>query len=332
MREKPNLPDDAVVACLWDGYGLRGTRITFLPIGADPGTAVYRVIADDGAPYFLKLRRSAFDEVTVAIPRLLADQGIAAIIAPIRTTGGRLWAELDHFAVILSPYVDGLDGFGTALSDRQWHSLGEALRAIHSTAVPAALGQRIPHESYDPCWRDAVHAFQAQAEGTPFDEPAAARVAELLRVERARITALVGHAERLAGVVARRSPSRVLCHGDIHAGNILVGADGQLHVVDWDTVALAPRERDLELVGAGVGGGWSSARERPPFARGYGPVELDPDVLGYYRYERIVEDVAVCCQQLLGTTDGGENRAQELELMLRLFQSGGLIDRVLQDS
>jgi spectinomycin phosphotransferase len=331
MREKPSLADDALVACLRDEFGLPATAVAFLPIGADPGTAVYRVVADDGTAYFLKLRRGAFDEVTVAIPRLLADQGVAAAIAPVRTADGRLRAELGDFAVILSPYVEGLDGLRTELSDEQWRALGEALRAIHSTAVPAALAERIPPESYGPHWRDAVRAFQAQAEDARFDEPAAARAAELLRAERARITGLVERAERLADVAARGAPRPVLCHGDIHGGNVLVGADGRLRVVDWDTVALAPRERDLELVGAGIGGGWSSARERPAFARGYGPVELDPDVLAYYRYERIVEDVAVSCQQLLGTTEGGENRAQELELLLRLFKPGELVERVLRD-
>src|SRR4051812_35189858 len=98
MLEKPDLPDESLRACLREHYGLHGTRITFLPLGNDVDTAVYRVDTDDGTAYFLKLRSwrrsGAFDETTVAIPRFLNDQGITRIIAPIATDAGRLWARL----------------------------------------------------------------------------------------------------------------------------------------------------------------------------------------------------------------------------------------------
>ena len=46
------------------------------------------------------------------------------------------------------------------------------------------------------------------------------------------------------------------------------------------------------------------------FYRGYGQTEVDQMVLAYYRYERIVQDIAEFCQQLLLTTEGGEDREQ----------------------
>jgi hypothetical protein len=39
------------------------------------------------------------------LPRWLCDQKIGHLIPPIPTTGGRLWAPLDHFNVILYPFV-----------------------------------------------------------------------------------------------------------------------------------------------------------------------------------------------------------------------------------
>jgi hypothetical protein len=46
-------------------------------------------------------------------------------------------------------------------------------------------------------------------------------------------------------------------------------------IVDWDDPVLAPRERDLMFVGAGVGGAWNREDESAAFYRGYGPVTVD---------------------------------------------------------
>src|SRR4051812_23338225 len=98
MLEKPDLPDQLLIDGLQRDYGLKIAQVDFLPLGNDLNTAVYRVLADDARPYFLKLRSCAFDEITVAIPRLLSDQGMAQVIAPITTITGQLWARLNKFA------------------------------------------------------------------------------------------------------------------------------------------------------------------------------------------------------------------------------------------
>jgi len=63
-------------------YGLLVIHVAFLPLGADLNTAVYRVVAEDETPYFVKLRRGVFGETVVALPKFLSDQGIVQIIAP----------------------------------------------------------------------------------------------------------------------------------------------------------------------------------------------------------------------------------------------------------
>lgn len=42
MLIKPNLKDEEIIACLRDAYGLTVDKVTFLPLGADFNTAVYR--------------------------------------------------------------------------------------------------------------------------------------------------------------------------------------------------------------------------------------------------------------------------------------------------
>jgi len=195
------------------------------------------------------------------IPRFLHDRGIAQVLAPIATYAGHLWTRVDAFAVILYPYIAGRNGFEASLSERQWISLGAALRGIHTATVPPSLGAQIPRERYSPHWRDRVRTFQSQVEEATFADPVAAELAAFLRARRAEISHLVGRADALGSALRARSPAPVLCHADIHGGNVLIGADGALHIVDWDTLTFAPKERDLMFVGAGIFGVWNGARE-----------------------------------------------------------------------
>lgn len=60
MLEKPDISDDTIIACLRDAFGLPIAHVSFLPLGW-VHNAMYRVIADSGTPYFLKLRRGNFN-------------------------------------------------------------------------------------------------------------------------------------------------------------------------------------------------------------------------------------------------------------------------------
>src|SRR5437773_12505001 len=103
MLEKPDLQDEKIIACVQNEYRLLVVQLAFLPLGADPNTAVYRAVAADETPYFVKLRRGSFDTSAVTLPKFLSDQGIVQIIAPLATKTKQLWANLDAFRVILYP-------------------------------------------------------------------------------------------------------------------------------------------------------------------------------------------------------------------------------------
>ena len=327
MLEKPDLQDDKIAACLRDEYRLPVVQIAFLPLGNDLNAAVYRALAEDETPYFVKLRRGVFDEITVTLPKFLSDQGIAQIIAPLATKTGQLWASLGAFKVILYPYVEGKSGYQVDLSDGHWGDFGTALKRLHTAAVPPALTRRLRQEAYSPRWREIVKTFLARVEHAAFDDPVAVRTAALMKAKRDEIADLVGRADRLALALQARSPGCVVCHSDIHAGNILIDAHNALYIVDWDDPILAPKERDLMYVGGGQGfTGHTAQEEETLFYRGYGQTQIDPIALAYYRYERIIEDIAVYCEQLLLTNEGGEDREQSLEYLASNFLPGGVLE------
>jgi spectinomycin phosphotransferase len=225
----------------------------------------------------------------VALPKFLADQGIGHIIAPIATKTGQLWASLDALKLILYPFVEGRNGYEVDLSDRHWRDLGIVLKRIHTGVIPPALTSRIPRETYSPQWREVVKTFLKQIESEAFDDGVAIRLLAFLMARRDQILDLVGRAERLAAVLLSRSPEFVLCHSDLHAGNILIDANGALYIVDWDNPILALKERDLMFIGGGQFGARRTPREEETlFYQGYGQTQTDPIALAYYRYERIV--------------------------------------------
>lgn len=61
MHEKPNLPGEQLIECLWQDYGLPVKRLEFLPTGANVNTAVYRAETKDGIACFAKLRDFTFE-------------------------------------------------------------------------------------------------------------------------------------------------------------------------------------------------------------------------------------------------------------------------------
>lgn len=325
MLEKPDIPENDLAASLSEAYGVRLARLEFLPLGADLNTAVYRGRGEDGAAYFVKLRFGDFDPMSVALPKYLGDQGIREIIAPHATRAGKLWADLGAFRVIVYPFVEGDNAYARPLSDAQWVAFGAALRRIHAVTLPEEIVHRLQVERYDPQWRARVRASLRRADTETFTDPVASQLATVLRERREAILDLAARTEVLASQLQTRE--RVLCHADLHAGNLLIGADGALHIVDWDAPILAPKERDLMYAGGGqFGNVRGPAEEEALFYAGYGQVEIDLDALAYYRYERIVQDIAVECDQVLMTDAGGDDRPQALRWLLSNFAPGGALE------
>lgn len=325
MLEKPDIQDSTIINCLRDAYGLDISTLEFLPLGADRDTAVYKAIATDETSYFVKLRRGDFNEMPVIVPDLLASRGLKNIIAPRRMLSGQVWAELDNFKVTVSPYIEGQSGFDVDLSEQQWLQFGQALKTMHTTELPAAITARIPREDYSPHWRKTVRKFQRLVKETTFDDPVSAELSALLKRYEDVINRLVERASYLASILLTQSNKYVLCHADIHAGNVLIDTAGQLYIVDWDTMILAPKERDLMFIGAGIMT-WSDPQETALFYRGYGDTDINPVALTYYRHERIVEDIAVYCEELLLTEGDSEDRKAGLQRLSNQFEPGSVID------
>ena len=326
MIEKQPLADQLIINCLNIDYGIEVAAFAFLPLGADMNASVYKAQTVDQRSYFVKLKRDHHHDLSVQIVELLHDAGIQQIIPPIKTLLGQLTQRIEDFTLIVYPFVEGQDGFSCNLTDNQWFKLGLALRQVHEIDVPPSNQNQLRKEVYSPKWREAARSLYVHIESKPSGDEIALKLLKFMKENMPAIQRLVDRAEQLAQKLQDQSPKFVLCHSDIHGGNVLIQGNDTIYIVDWDDPILAPKERDLMFIGGGVGNVWNKLHEEKSFYRGYGGTEINSTILAYYRHERIVEDIVVYGHELLLTRTGGEDRLEMYKQFTDMFEPRGVVD------
>jgi spectinomycin phosphotransferase len=328
VRDDPGLDLDSIAACLDEQYDLHVSAITFLPLGYDLNAAVYKVVAEDGTEYFLKIRFGPVRESGLLIPWALSKRGIRNVLAPLPTRSSELWCSCAGSSLVLYPFIAGENAMIAGMNDEQWREFGATLRAVHSSGLAEEFRSRLPTETFALPSGALVSRILNLTDTTEFENAVAAQFATFWREHAARIRQMLLRAEALGRQLQFRPFDFVLCHTDIHAANILVGDDGQIHLIDWDGPLIAPRERDLLFVVGSIIARAVKPREEELFFDGYGPVDIDPEALIYYRYERIVEDLGEIGRSvLLDPSPSDQMRAQESRLARSFFAPGADIDR-----
>jgi spectinomycin phosphotransferase len=326
MLTPPDIAHEAVLQCLFNAYGLRSSRIEFLPLGADVDSAAFRIFSSEGPSYFLKLRRNGFNQAVVTAPAFLHhEKRIAPVMAPLPTTDGQLSTHSHGFDWALYPFFDGSNGFEHALTQPQWKTLGATLAAIHRTELPEALLASLAKETYGHKSREGVRRYQRRFINGVTGDDIVKRFFTFWEAHAEEIDTVVYRSEQLASILLERPPRLVPCHADIHAGNVLVGDNDRLSIVDWDTLVLAPKERDLMFIGGGVGNVWNQPQEEAWFYEGYGPADIDAVALTHYRYERITKDLLEFCDQMFDAKASTEDREEGLRQMKSQFLPNGVV-------
>lgn len=327
MIEKQFFSEQRIIDYLKNDFDITVDTLIFLPLGADIDASVYKAQTHDTLSYFVKLKRNNHADINVMLQALLHGAGIKEIISPITTQNGLPALHVDEFVLIVYPFIEGIDGFSHHLTNDQWVTLGRALRQVHECNIPLSIKNQIKSESYSPVWRDAVRSIYVHIEDqSVVDDAISLKLLAFMQDHRLIIQRLVDRAEQLGHIIQQQSPQFVLCHADIHAGNVFIENNGAIYIVDWDQPIMAPKERDLMFIGGGVGGVWNNPCHEEFFYKGYGKTEINMTILAYYRYERIVEDIAFYSQKLLLTVDGGKDRQEMYKHFINMFEPLNVID------
>ncbi len=314
MKTPPPIAPGALEAGLEASYGLRPAGLRFLPRGECSWG--YQVTETGGPSYFLKLYRTAPPPEWSArlVYRLSEEAGLAEISAPLPDQDGFLTSQVAGYPAALFHWIKGPTLRAVKERGEPLYRLGHTLARLHAFQDLRGECQRIENFDLDG-EEDYRRVLAALANGMPKTVCPAARAAlDLLLPVRDRLSALL---EELLDVQARvrsKSLPLVICHGDPTPGNILVTAGGRAHLIDWDNLVLAPRERDLVF--------W--ADEQVPFGGetthpvldGYaslaGPVSLDEDIMDFYHHQWTVDEIAAFASRLLFETPDNEQAESDL--------------------
>ncbi len=291
MRAPPEgIDSDDVAAALADGWGFDVAETEYAPVGA--GSYHWLVRARDGTPAFVTVddldakpwlgetRDDVFANLLCAFATAVAlrDAGLEFVVAPFRTTNGDTVYRLGpQHAVALFPFLDGAAGeFGPHAEDARADVVAMLAR-LHGTTpagpAPRVVGLDVPgRRQLEAALREVGEPWT----GGPFSEPARHALAAIS----SDVAELLAFADRLAADV--RS-DWVVTHGEPHAGNVLTAGERRL-LVDWDTVALAPPERDLWQV-------VETADDKTAYTEATG-YEIDETALSFFRTAWDLDDLA----------------------------------------
>ncbi|MBB63953.1 MAG: spectinomycin phosphotransferase [Waddliaceae bacterium] len=311
-------------------YSIEVEELTLLKIGADTEAKIYKALASDELIFFVKSKYDLKNTLATDIPKLLSERGIKELIAPIHTINNKSALTIENFSLSVFPFINGEDGFTRDLTSEQWVILGKTLRQIHNLQVPFSIRKQIPEEQFSSKWRNKLRSIYFLIESEQFVDELSLNLVEFIKKNRDTIQELIERSESLAKELQTQELEFVFCHSDIHAGNVLIGDDERIYIVDWDSPIIAPRERDLMFIGAGVANVWNNTYEEKLFYKGYGEIKINKRAISYYRYERIVEDIAIYCQCLLFEKHSKDDRQVMNKHFFDMFKKNGVVDIALR--
>jgi len=293
--------------------------------GADESAELWRGTAADGSSYAVKLSGGG-TPAGLLVPAHLAAHRVPGIAAPRLTPAGLLWTEREGRWLSLVPWVSDDRALDGGMGADHWAAYGALLAEVHATAVTDELAAVLPPE-------DHAHERVASTARvlnsrlhmlTDSDDRLVRDLALEWTTVAGQVTALLERADRLGKEIrTRQAAPSVICHGDPHLGNLLLGGDEQVWLIDWDDAVLAPAERDLMFVLVGVL--TVTPQQQSWFFAGYGGVDVDPTRVAYYRCTRALEDVVYPAAQVVEVHRWPESeRAEALSILRGVLSPAGL--------
>ncbi|MFI5779411.1 phosphotransferase family protein [Nocardia sp. NPDC051570] len=243
MLSRPSFISDEAIALAVRAHWLPEiAEISYLPWGF--GAHHWRVIGGRTAAFVtldqLEPRHTATSlEAAYAGAAALAASGLDVVCAPMPAQSGRFTIDIGAGALSVTPWLEGRSPSEAETHEpRHVREVVLALAALHRAAPPDGLRSWTPRVG--PGFADELRAHTAE----PWTSGPLAEEARLaLAAHGDAIDRWTGRYLELAEVAFSQRDSWVPTHGEPHNNNQVMTPDG-LRLIDWESLALAPPERD----------------------------------------------------------------------------------------
>lgn len=243
----------------------------------------YIITTNTGEKFFVKKVKSSdiVDKIIKGLPVLneLHQRGVTNINYPIPAKNGALYILDSSSIVVVFCYI-----LGTTTWDFPKTKFYKLLAEIHT--ITPKITTIIRKETFDIVFKDKVETYlEVALNGEPQDD-----------IEKGTKALMNRHTEELnrfwmefvdlAEYCETKSGDFVLTHGDA-TGNVIVDKKGEVYIVDWDEIMLAPRERDnwfhLDPI--------ARVTFLPEYRKHVPDYTPDKEYFKYYLYNRFFEDL-----------------------------------------
>ena len=321
MKYEANISKKQIVEHLNNEYPIQVYSINFLPLGEDGWT--YKIVDESGKLWFLKLR-SKYNKATLAISTYLRDNlNYTFIPETLKTKDGHDSLGIDGLTAIIQQYIDGKELKENNNLEFEIQ-VGRNLKQLFDSMafVPKSIMDDLPRETFKR-QLDIAEEVIRQGITNKNESKIEKELGQFIKSQGEKINLIIKRNKVLGERLRHLDLQFGICHADIHTSNILVNKENKLFFIDWDSVMLAPRERDLFFYSKGL-------EINKNILEGYdNSFSGNKDLLSYYKYEWVVQEFADYGKQIFFSNYSEKQKEYALESFIELFNPNDVVEDAL---
>lgn len=292
MLNEPKINKNRLAKKILTEYAIKIASFVFIPIGE--ASYGYKVTAEDGKKYFLKLigdsRQAKRTREKLDLALELTDElknifGIKNISYPICTNKGELKTSVDEYVIVINPFIDGKNFAAIECSLEVHRKLTTLLAKIHK--LESKVETSLPVENFELKFiKELTDSLDRLEQYLDNKDKLKKELAELLVPIKPMLYRHIEDLKRYQDLAKKIQKSTVLAHTDPIASNLMLDNHNEVYIIDWDGALKAPHEHDLMFF---LGNRFELFMET--YQKTYGKVTLKTDLFAYFIYKRYLDDL-----------------------------------------
>ncbi len=293
MKIEPKINTQKLTQTILKEYGFEIEEIKYMPKGAVGLSFVAQ--CKENKKYFIKiypatrLAKISIQNLDFSLRvcyDLYTKCSIKHISYPLLTKAGELKTYFEHNPLVIFNFIEGKNQDNIKLSNKELVNVSKLLASVHKNTNKIEQEKALK-EKFNVGFKDElINGINILEQIKRLNNKYKIKLAKLLIPKKNEILRLLKKTIILSKSIRIKEPDFVICHTDPIHLNLIINENHDVFLIDWDGVKLAPKEHDL----------WFYLWDNPTlflssYEKIYGNIKLNREVLLFYFYYRILEDL-----------------------------------------